>query len=69
MTLVMVGGIVLDTQQSEKELLSDCSCTEQIQVQQQEARMFGWGRCKNGVQKKKFFFITVNQRGCCPTYH
>ena len=70
MTLILSGGIMLDTQLSQKEPLSDCSCTEQIQIQQQqEAGMFGWGKCKDGVKKRKFFFITVDKAACCPTYH
>ncbi|MBC6399948.1 MAG: hypothetical protein GDA42_03690 [Ekhidna sp.] len=70
MTLLVVGGILLENSMSRKEQLEDCSCVAvaSTQIRQQEAGMFGWGKCKNGVQKKKFMFITVDRRGCCSTY-
>ena len=65
----MVGGIFLESALSEKSQVADCACPDEIQVTtQQEATMFGWGKCKNGVRKKKFFFITVDSEGCCGTY-
>jgi len=69
MTLVMVGGIVLDTQQSEKELLSDCSCTEQIQVQQQEAGwFFGWHKTVKGRAYRVFGITVKRHKPQCATY-
>ena len=71
MTLILSGGIMLDTQLSKKEPLSDCSCTEQIQVQQQEAGWFFGRHCnKKGRLKKRFLGISIRDLGpCCATYH
>ena len=72
MTLILSGGIMLDTQLSQKEPSSDCSCTELIQVQQQqEAGWFFGKHCnKKGVEKFRVFGIGFGKgKGCCPTYH
>ena len=63
MSLIMAGGVVLDTQLSKKEPLSDCSCTEQIQVQQKEAGWF-FGCYKNPKKnrfEKRFFGFKVKE--------
>ena len=62
MLLFVVGGVVLDTQLSKKEPLSDCSCTEQIQVQQQREAGWFFGKHKNsntGMCETRFFGFTI----------
>ena len=66
MTLFMAVGVVLDTQLSQKEPLSDCSCTEQIQVQQQQQAGWFFGKHKNpktGMCERRFFGFTI-RRDC-----
>ena len=56
MTLLMIGGVMLESSLFQKEHSEDCSCltVTSTQVRQQEAAMFGWGKCRNGEQTKRF---------------
>ena len=69
MTLILSGGIMLDTQLSQKEPSSDCSCTELIQVPQKEAGWF-WGKhkTKKGTVYRVFGITLFTYQPVCATY-
>ena len=69
-TLLMVGGIFLESALSEKSQVADCACPDEIQVTTQREAGWFWGQhnTENGCVRRMFGITISKCKVECATY-